>query len=68
MICLLAVEFSCLNACGENGEQPKETTGGQPGSESIAGTEEVLYSAPYLPDADYGGYIFRTVSVEDYKW
>lgn len=66
IICLLSV-LSCLNACGDNSEQPKETTGIPTESESVVETaEQILYSASYLPDADYEGYLFRTVSVTDY--
>ncbi|MBQ8578879.1 MAG: hypothetical protein IJ449_13090 [Clostridia bacterium] len=43
-----------------------ETTAPAVSSAAEAATDSALYTADYLPDADYEGYVFRCVTVEDY--
>ncbi len=65
---LLLAAIICSVSCGEDSAQTDaaKTETGAAGTTAEAVTEEVLYKADYLPEADYNGYVFRTVTVPEY--
>ena len=65
---LLLIAVLGTVSCAGADNTPAETTAPIPGSTEAetAGETTALYSADYLPEADYNGYVFRTVTVEDF--
>ena len=65
---LLLAAILCSVSCGEDSAQTDaaETETGAAGTTAEAVTEELLYKADYLPEADYNGYVFKTVTVPKY--
>ena len=65
---LLLAAILCSVSCGEDSVQTDaaETETGAAGTTAEAVTEELLYKADYLPEADYNGYVFKTVTVPKY--
>ena len=65
---LLFAAILCSVSCGEDSAQTDvkktETKAAETTAEAV--TEELLYKADYLPDADYNGYVFRTVTVPEF--
>ena len=64
----LLAAILCSVSCGEDSAQTDaaKTETGAAGTTAEAVTEELLYKADYLPDADYNGYVFKTVTVPKY--
>jgi len=63
---LLLIAALSAVACGDTDSTSAETTSGISNDTAAETVEETaaLYSADYLPDADYNNYVFRTVTVE----
>ncbi|MDD4773087.1 MAG: hypothetical protein PHZ09_05710 [Eubacteriales bacterium] len=63
LISVLLVAAALLPACSDKADI---TDSPQSAAAETVSAESELYAAPYLPDADYEGYVFRMVTVPGY--